>query len=140
MGVQENPQEEVDDLPQSTINGCFFYKASHTRELMEDRTAQPTRVEVMKVIQLSAQQFQHFSANLLRDMPFITANKGLTGYDKGVTRCQLVTTKRNRDGILVNSEGFDYARYAAYVRDISRLDLKQVPVETYRKPRTRPER
>ena len=95
---------------------------------------------MMKVIQLSAQQFQHFSANLLRDMPFITANKGLTGYDKGVTRCLLVTTKRNRDGILVNSEGFDYARYAAYVRDISRLDLKQVPVEHYRKPRTRPER
>ena len=100
-------------MPQSTINGCFFYKASHAQELMEDRTAQPTRVEVMKVIQLSAQQFQHFSANLLRDMPFVTANKGLTGYDKGVTRCLLVTTKRNRDGILVNSEGFDYARYAA---------------------------
>ena len=127
-------------MPQSTINGCFFYKANHAQELMEDKTVQPIRVEVVKVIQLSAQQFQHFSAHLLRDMPFITANKGLTGYDKGVTRCLLVTAKRNRDGILVNSEGFDYARYAAYVRDISRLDLKQVPVETYRKPRTRPER
>ena len=127
-------------MPQSTINGCFFYKASHAQELMEDRTAQPTRVEVMKVIQLSAQQFQHFSANLLRDMPFIAANKDLTGYDKSVTRCLLVATKRHRDGILVNSEGYNYARYAAYVRDISGLDLNRVPVEPYHKPRTRPER
>ena len=94
-------------MPQSTINGCFFYKASHAQELTEDKTVQPIRVEVVKVIQLSGRQFQHFSANLLRDMPFITANKGLTGYDKGVTRCLLVTTRRNRDGILVDCQGFN---------------------------------
>lgn len=116
-------------MPQSTINGCFFYKANHAQELMEDKTAQPTRVEVVKVVQLSSQQFQHFSANLLRDMPFITANKGLTGYDKGVTRCLLVTTKTNRDGILVDCQGFDYARYSAYVPDKRSLDLRDVPVE-----------
>ena len=62
-------------MPQSTINGCFFYKASHAQELMEDKTVQPLRVEVVKVIQLSAQQFQHFSANLLRVMPFITSTR-----------------------------------------------------------------
>ncbi len=90
------------------INGCFFYKANHAQELMEDKTVQPIRVEVVKVIQLSAQQFQHFSANLLRDMPFITANKSLTGYDKGVTHCLLVTTRRNRDSILVDCQGFNY--------------------------------
>ncbi len=37
--------------------------------------------------------------------------------------------------ILVNSAGYDYAQYAAYVRDISRLDLNQVPVEQYGKLR-----
>lgn len=130
-------------MPQSTINGCFFYKASHAQELMEDKTVQPIRVEVVKVIQLSAQQFQHFSANLLRDMPFITANKGLTGYDKGVTRCLLVTTRRNRDGILVDCQGFNYARYSAYVPDKRSLDLRDVPVDHYdlklRQPRSQQE-
>ena len=131
-------------MPLSTINGCFFYKANHAQELMEDRTAQPIRVEVVKVIQLSAQQFQHFSANLLRDMPFIAANKDLSGYDKGVTRYLLVTTKRNRDGILVDCQGFNYARYSAYVRDKRSLDLRDVPVDHYdlkpRQPRSQQER
>ena len=130
-------------MPQSTINGCFFYKANHAQELMEDKTVQPIRVEVVKIIQLSAQQFQHVSANLLRDMPFITANKGLTGYDKGVTRCLLVTTRRNRDGILVDCQGFNYARYSAYVPDKHSLDLRDVPVDHYdlklRQPRSQQE-
>ena len=78
---------------------------------------------------LFIKQFQHFSANLLRDMPFIAANKDLSGYDKGVTRCLLVTTKRNQDGILVDCQGFNYARYSAYVRDKRSLDLRDVPVD-----------
>lgn len=118
-------------MPQTTINGCFFYKAVHAQELMETKTAQPIRVEVVKVIQLSAQQFRFFSANLLQDMPFIIANRDLTGYDKGVTRCLLVTTRANRDGILVNCEGFNYARYAAYVPDKRVLDLRDVAVERH---------
>ncbi len=55
-------------LPQSTINGCFFYKASHAQELMEDKTTQPIRVEVVKVIQLTAQQFHHFSDKNYREI------------------------------------------------------------------------
>lgn len=118
-------------MPQSVIYGHFFYKASHAQELMEDKTAQPTRVEVVKIIQLSAQQFRHFSANLLRDMPFIAANKDLAGRDKGATRCLLVTTRGNRDGILVDSQGSNYARYSAYVPDKRSLNLRDVPVDHY---------
>ena len=104
---------------------------------------QSIRVEAVKVIQLSAPQFQHFSANLLRDMPFITANRSLTGYDKGVTRCLLVTTRSNRDDILVDCQGYNYARYSAYVPDKRSLDLRDVPVECYapksRQPRSEQE-
>lgn len=111
---------------------------------MEDKARQPIRVEVVKVIQLSDQQFHHFSANLLRDMPFITANKSLTGHEKGVTRCLLVTTRRSRDGILVDCQGFDYARYSAYVPDKRGLDLRDVPVDHFdlklRQPHSRQER
>ena len=116
---------------QSVIYGHFFYKASHAQELMEEKSMQPIRVDVVKVVQLSAQQFRHFSANLLQDMPFISANKGLTGRDKGSTHCLLVTTRGNRDGILVDSQGANYARYSAYVPDKRSLNLRDVPVDHY---------
>ena len=119
------------NLPQSTINGCFHFKASHAQELMENKTAQPIRVEVVKVIQLNGQQYRDFSANLLRDMPFLIPNKHLTGYDKGVTRCLLVTTRSRKDGILADCQGFNFARYSCYVPDKQALDLRDVPVERY---------
>ena len=118
-------------MPKSIINGCFFFKASHAQELMEDKTIQPIQVEVVKILQLTAQQFRDFSANLLRDMHFLIPNKHLTGYDKGVTRCLLVTTRRNRDGILVDCQGFNYARYTCYVPDKRSLDLRDVVVDHY---------
>ena len=131
-------------MPKSTINGCFHFKASHAQELMEDKTIQPIQVEVVKILQLSGQQFRHFSDNLLRDMPFLIPNKHLTGYDKGVTRCLLVTTRGRRDGILVDCQGYSFARYAADLPDKSILDLRDVPVDHYdlklRQPRSQRER
>ena len=118
-------------MPKSTINGCFYFKASHAQELMEDKTMQPIQVEVVKILQLTGQQFREFSANLLRDMPFLIPNKNLTGYDKGVTRCLLVTTRNRRDGILVDCQGYNFARYSCYVPSKQSLDLRDVPVERY---------
>ena len=58
-----------------------------------------------------------------------------------MTHCLLVTTRNIRGGVLINSEGYDYARYAADVRDKSALDLRDVPVDRYdlklRQPRDR---
>ena len=59
----------------------------------------------------------------------IAARTQLTGYSEkfGRFRCLLVTARRRQDGILVDSEGYTYARYAAYVRDKRELDLAGVP-------------
>ncbi len=131
-------------MPKSTINGCFHFKASHAQELMEDKTIQPIQVEVVKILQLSGQQFRHFSDNLLRDMPFLIPNKHLTGYDKRVTRCLLVTTRGRRDGILVDCQGYNFARYSCYVPEKRSLDLRDVPIDHYemklRQPRYQRER
>ena len=131
-------------MPKTTINGCFFFKASHAQELMEDKTMKPIQVEVVKILQLTGQQFRDFSANLLRDMPFLIPNKNLTGYDKGVTRCLLVSTRSRRDGILVDCQGYNFARYSCYVPSKQSLDLRDVPVERYdlkpRQPRCQRER
>ena len=131
-------------MPKSTICGCFFFKASHAQELVEVKTAQLILVEVVKILQLTGQQFRHFSDNLLRDMPFFNPNKHLTGYNKGVTRCLLVTTRGRRDGILVDCQGYSFARYAADLPDKSILDLRDVPIDHYdlklRQPRSQRER
>ena len=131
-------------MPKSTINGCFHFKASHAQELMEDKTIQPIQVEVVKILQLSGQQFRHFSDNLLRDMPFLIPNKHLTGYAKRVTRCLLVTTRGRRDGILVDCQGYNFARYSCYVPEKRSLDLRDVPIDHYdlklRQPRCQRER
>ncbi len=131
-------------MPKSTINGCFHFKASHAQELMEDKTIQPIQVEVVKILQLSGQQFRHFSDNLLRDMPFLIPNKHLTGYDKRVTRSLLVTTRGRRDGILVDCQGYNFARYSCYVPEKRSLDLRDVPIDHYemklRQPRYQRER
>ena len=68
--------------------------------------------------------------------------KGSKGKD--VPLCLLVTTRNIRGGILVDCQGYDYARYAAEVLDKSALDLRDVPVDHYdlklRQPRSQRER
>ena len=129
-------------MAESLIHSHFCYKACCLRELKDIKDDEPLRVQVEKVIELTQEQYRHFSAHLLEDMPFIAANRDLAGRDpQGVTRCLLVTTRSRRDGVLVNSEGHDYARYAADIRDKSALDLRDVPVDHYdlklRQPRDR---
>ena len=129
-------------MAESLIHSHFCYKACCLRELKDIKDDEPLRVQVEKVIELTQEQYRHFSAHLLEDMPFISANRDLAGRDpQGVTRCLLVTTRSIRGGVLVNSEGHDYARYAADIRDKSALDLRDVPVDHYdlklRQPRDR---
>ena len=102
----------------------------------------PVPFRVVKVIRLTMREFERFMSHLLDDAPYIAANSALTGKDPatGEIRCLLVMYKGGCNGILVNSEGRNNALYAAYVRDISRLELSQAPVEQYHKPRARQER
>jgi hypothetical protein len=69
---------------------------------------------VDKTVHLSTAEFDYFSRNLLRDWDFIRDNKMDSDYDaEGRRRCLLVTGEERRDGILVSSSGYDYARYSA---------------------------
>jgi len=71
---------------------------------------------VEKTIRLSGEQFDQFSVNLLKDWDFIKENNDAMHIDKnGAYHCLLVIGERRENGILVQSEGHDYARYAAYV-------------------------
>lgn len=110
----------------------FVCKAERVRELTDALThmTRQSPFQVVKIIELTEAQYQHYAAHLGEEAPFITANQTIMGTDKrGVTRCLLITVRSRRDGILIDAQGYDYARYSAYIRDKSRLSLRDIPVE-----------
>ena len=112
----------------------FVCKAERVRELTDTLTymTRQSPFHVVKVIELTQAQYQHYAAHLGEKAPFITANRALMGTDEhGVTRCLLITVRSRRDGILIDAQGYDYARYSAYIRDKLRLSLRDIPMEHY---------
>ena len=74
------------------------------------------------------ERYHRFQSDLLAERPYIAARTKLTGYDRetGGFCCLLVTSRNRKDGILVDGEGYHYARYAAYVPNKQTLDLRGV--------------
>ena len=70
---------------------------------------------VDKVIELSAQRFQQFSRALLADYDFIAENKNAIRHDDDVRHCLLILDAEGMDGFLVDPQGYNYARYSAFV-------------------------
>ena len=70
---------------------------------------------VDKVIELPAQRFQQFSRALLADYDFIAENKNAIRHDDGDRHCLLILAAEGTDGFLVDPQGYNYARYSAFV-------------------------
>lgn len=78
--------------------------------------------EVSKTIRLPAEVFEDVLKNPMREYPFIQENIEQMNCDSnGVYHCLLLTGEGRNDGLLVESEGYGYCRYASYVPDISAL-------------------
>jgi len=70
---------------------------------------------IEKVIELEQDEYDEFAANLMDHYDFIEENNDLMFVDTAdVWHCILVKAKDAADGILVESEGYTYARYAAF--------------------------
>lgn len=71
---------------------------------------------IEKVVRLNSDDFLHFQRNLCEDQDFIIENNNIGGSDEhGNKRCLLILSRDSDDGILVNAEGYNYARYTAYI-------------------------
>lgn len=80
------------------------------------------QAKVEKIIRLADRDFENFIQNPLGDQDFVKENIGLMHMDKnGIYHCLLVTGEGHRDGVLVEAEGYGYARYASYVPDAAAL-------------------
>ena len=81
---------------------------------------------VDKVIELPAQRFQQFSRALLADYDFIAENKSAIRHDEDARHCLLILDADGTDGFLVDPQGYNYARYSAFVpnaRSLLTLDM-----------------
>ena len=70
---------------------------------------------VDKVIELPTQRFQQFSRALLTDYDFIAENKNAIRHDDAARNCLLILDAGGIDGFLVDPQGYNYARYSAFV-------------------------
>ena len=78
--------------------------------------------EVSKTIRLPADVFEAVLQRPMRDYDFIQDNIEQMHCDSsGVYHCLLLTGEGRNDGLLVESEGYSYCRYASYVPNISAL-------------------
>ena len=75
--------------------------------------ADPCAVD--KVIELPSPQFQQFSRALLADYDFIAENKNAIRHDGDTRHCLLILDAEGKDGFLVDPQGYNYARYSAFV-------------------------
>lgn len=77
---------------------------------------QPKDCIIEKTIRLTGTEYDMFSRNMHRDYDFIRDNINLMREDaEGAYHCLLVVGEGRRDGILVQAEGYDYARCAAFL-------------------------
>lgn len=78
--------------------------------------------EVSKTIRLPAEVFEAVLQKPMRDYDLIQENMEQMHCDsKGVYHCLMLTGEGRNDGLLVESEGYGYCRYASYVPNISAL-------------------
>ena len=110
----------------------FYRKASSVRELVGKAPfPEKARFQITKVIELPANQYRRYMNELLRDVSFISRNVSDMGFD-GKTEtflCLFVTCRDVNTGLLIEADGFDYARYAAFIPNKKALALDGIPVE-----------
>ena len=71
---------------------------------------------VEKAVGISHSEFENLRKNTLKDNDLIARNKGNMWFGTDDRyHCLLVYDKEQGDGLLVESEGYDYARYAQYI-------------------------
>ena len=68
-----------------------------------------------RVVFLPDEKYQQFQKNLLEEYDFISMYRDEMYRTGDTVHCILVKGMNSSDGVLVNSEGFGYARYTAYL-------------------------
>ncbi|MDY0373682.1 MAG: hypothetical protein RBQ86_06155 [Candidatus Izemoplasmatales bacterium] len=92
-------------------------KVKFERKAFKEQIVPQDDFVIEKVVEIPIKQFNKFLDDMLGDYNFIKEHKDLMHTDNNnVWHAILVTAKEVDFGILVQSEGYSYARYSAYIR------------------------
>jgi hypothetical protein len=98
-------------------------KAKFERKANKDQLVPQDEFIIEKSVIVTKKQFELFLNDLLADFKVIDENKELMYTDSnGVWHCIFITANESDFGILVQSEGYGWARYSAY---LSKTELER---------------
>ena len=99
-------------------NAIFFRKVSELE-------TQPCVIEAIQLMNQS--EYDELSKGLLRDRSFISDKKEDRFTDpSGQTHCLLALNEESGDGILIDSSGYNYARYISFMPNIKAYIDQQI--------------
>lgn len=91
-------------------------KVRFERKAYKEQLLPQDEFKVVKVVDIPLKQFEKFINHTLDDYDFIEENKDLMFIDENnVWHCIFLTAKALDYGILIQSEGHNFARYSAYL-------------------------
>lgn len=71
---------------------------------------------IEKIVELPEAEYKYFKSAPIRDMSFIAENTNRMYRDEnGVFHCLLVMGEGSSDGVLIEAEGYNYARYSSFM-------------------------
>lgn len=91
-----------------------------------------TSFQIERVVVLQDGQYQQFKeTGLYHEYIFLFENADKMWFDPGELcwHCLLIKGEHSKDGVLVDAEGYSYARYAAFAPDCDRLRVKDVFIQ-----------
>ncbi len=97
-------------IPKSLYGYATFIRKPQREDLLPQ-----TKYIIEYQIQVTEQEFKDLINNPLEDKKFIIENKETMFTDTIGWHCLLVTCEGYNYGVLIDSEGYDYARYAAII-------------------------
>lgn len=137
-----DPTAPVEQIPQSRIpciqtKAIFYHKPRGVEDItgidyVRNTAERKEQFAVEKTIVLPDDQFSMYqSGGFLQDRIFLFDNLDKMWFDPAARtwHCLLVKGETSQDGILVEAEGYSYARYAAYVPDCALLRLRDIPIQ-----------
>lgn len=105
-----------------------FYTSAQLRR--KEPELHVDRCKVEAVVELDQDQFHTFQNHMVCDYDFIHEHLEYMYRDRnGVSHCLLVLCEGKDDGVLIESEGYDYARYSALLpnaRDYMQKQIKMI--------------
>ncbi len=115
---------------------AFYHRPRHIGDIagqdsLNSVPERETSFRVEQVVILADEQYRQFKENgFMDDQSFLFDYSGKMWLDPGELcwHCVLVKGETSKDGVLVDAEGYSYARYAAFAPDCGKLRLQDVPV------------